>query len=103
MLNVNWPGQRTPRPGLELEIEIGGGSQPHSNGQGRASQHQPAHRGSIENGQDQNSQENAISQKWPQTQSHQQCEGGSPICYKCRGWGHISHNCHSTQNYTEQG
>ena len=26
-----------------------------------------------------------------------------PMCYKCRGWGHISHNCSSTQNYTEQG
>ena len=79
------------------------GSQTHSNGQGRASQCQPAQWGAIENGKNKNIQENETSQNWPQTQSHQQCKGSIPMCYKCRGWGHISHNCPSTQNYTEWG
>ena len=38
----------------------------------------------------------------PQAQYCQQCDGGPPLCYKCRGWRHINCNCSSTQNYTEQ-
>ena len=64
-----------------------GGGWNHNNGQGQLTQHQPAQRGAGENNEDQNGQENAIPQNWPQTQSHQQCEGGPPMCYKCRGWG----------------
>ena len=94
---------RNAQAGIGTDYQNWDGGQAHGNGQGRASQCQPTQRGAIENGLNQNSQENTTSQNRPQTQSHQQHEGGPPMCYKCRGWGHISRNCPSTQNYTEQG
>ena len=78
------------------------GCQNHNNGQGQAPQCQPTQRSANENGQDQNSQENATLQNQLKTQSCQQHEGSPPMWYKCCGWGQISCNCPSTQNYTQQ-
>ena len=80
-----------------------GGGQNHNNGQGWAPKCQPTQRGATENNQDQNGQENLTLQNQPQTQSYQQHEGCPPMCYECRGLGHISHNCPSTHNYAKQG
>ena len=85
--------------GAGIGNHVWGGRQNCNNEQGWANQNQSAQRGAGKNNQNQNNHDNALQQ----TQYCQQHESGPPVFYKCRGWGHISHNCPSTWNYTEQG
>ena len=71
MPSVNWPELRIPRLGLGPVISPGGWLELQQ--QSRVGlQYQPTQRAASEYNQDQNGQENANSQNWPQTQSHQQ-------------------------------
>ena len=101
MLSTNWLGLIMPRWEPELAIMPGCGRN-HNNGQGHANQHQPAQRsvGRIIRLQTIMIMcTNRISFK-PNTANSMMMDHS---CYKCRDWGHISHNCPSVQNYTEHG